>query len=92
MSNVDLHEFLILVTLIIDCCLSQRRGWNNNVPDRIHSRKFGAAIVGAAIMLVGTSANCYPQTGSIYGRQGRVHCQHRERHGHLGLPRQDNIG
>ena len=34
--------------------------------DRIHSRKFGAAIVGAAIMLVGTSANCYPQTGSIH--------------------------
>jgi hypothetical protein len=36
------------------------------MPDRIHSRKFGAAIVGAAIMLVGTSANCYPQTGSIH--------------------------
>ena len=34
--------------------------------DRIHSRKFGAAIVGAAIMLVGTSANCYLQTGSIH--------------------------
>jgi hypothetical protein len=36
------------------------------MPDRIHSRKFGAAIVGAAIMLLGTSANCYPQTGSIH--------------------------
>jgi hypothetical protein len=36
------------------------------MPDRIHSRKFGAAIVGAAIMLMGTSANCYAQTGSIH--------------------------
>ena len=36
------------------------------MPDRIHSRKFGAAIVGAAIMLVGISTNCYPQTGSIH--------------------------
>ena len=24
-----------------------------------------------------------------YGRQGRVHCQHWERHRHLGLPRQE---
>jgi hypothetical protein len=32
--------------------------------NRIHSRKFGAAIVGAAIMLVGTSVDA--ETGSIH--------------------------
>ena len=32
----------------------------------IHSRKFGAAIVGAAIILAGTSVDCYSQTGSIH--------------------------
>ena len=32
----------------------------------IHSRKFGAAIVGAAIILGGTSVDCYSQTGSIH--------------------------
>ena len=33
---------------------------------RIQSRKFGAAIVGAAIILGGTSVDCYSQTGSIH--------------------------
>ena len=32
----------------------------------IHSRKFSAAIVGAAIILGGTSVDCYSQTGSIH--------------------------
>ena len=32
----------------------------------IQSRKFGAAIVGAAIILGGTSVDCYSQTGSIH--------------------------
>src|SRR5262249_60266323 len=32
----------------------------------IHSRKFGAAIVGAAIILAGTSVDCYSQMGSIH--------------------------
>jgi hypothetical protein len=32
----------------------------------IHSRKFGAAIVGAAIILGGTSVDCYSQTGSVH--------------------------
>src|SRR5215475_170349 len=32
----------------------------------IHSGKFGAAIVGAAIILGGTSVDCYSQTGSIH--------------------------
>ena len=32
----------------------------------IHSRKFGAAIMGAAIILGGTSADCYSQRGSIH--------------------------
>ena len=32
----------------------------------IYSRKFGAAIVGAAIILAGTSVDCYSQTGSIH--------------------------
>ena len=32
----------------------------------IHSRKFCAAIVGAAIILGGTSADCYSQRGSIH--------------------------
>jgi hypothetical protein len=32
----------------------------------IHSRKFGAAIVGAAIILGGTSVDCYSQRGSIH--------------------------
>src|SRR5262249_35563908 len=31
-----------------------------------NSRKFGAAIVGAAIILAGTSVDCYSQTGSIH--------------------------
>jgi hypothetical protein len=32
----------------------------------IHSRTFGAAIVGAAIMLIGASVDCSAQTGSIH--------------------------
>src|SRR6266550_8934788 len=32
----------------------------------IHFRNFGAAIVGAAIILGGTSVDCYSQTGSIH--------------------------
>ena len=32
----------------------------------IHSRKFGAAIVSAAIILGGTSADCYSQRGSVH--------------------------
>ena len=36
------------------------------MPAFIHSRKFGAAIVGAAIILGGTSVDCYSQTGSIH--------------------------
>src|SRR6266699_5781751 len=32
----------------------------------IHSRTFGAAIVGAAIILGGTSVDCYSQRGSIH--------------------------
>ena len=32
----------------------------------IHSRKFGAAIVSAAIILGGTSVDCYSQRGSIH--------------------------
>jgi hypothetical protein len=36
------------------------------MPACIHSRKFGAAIVGAAIILAGSSVDCYSQTGSIH--------------------------
>jgi hypothetical protein len=36
------------------------------MPDRIYSRKFGAAILGAAIMLVGAYVDCPAQTGSIH--------------------------
>ena len=36
------------------------------MPDRIHSRKFGAAILGAAIVLVGAYVDCPAQTGSIH--------------------------
>ena len=34
--------------------------------NRIHSRKFHAATLGAAIMLVGACVDCYAQTGSIH--------------------------
>ncbi len=57
----------------------------------IHSRKFGAAIVGAAIILGGTSVDCYSQRGSIHltvVKAGFI-VGTGSGTGTLGLPRQD---